>query len=158
MANGIRKFGDWNKLDVLSKTLRTGLVESCHISVKLFALSAEKIAKEHISKQDLGWKPLSAQYAKSKQKKGFSEKILVRTSTYYQSITSWREGFSGYAGVKKTVREPTGEMVADIAKIQEYGNSKTPSRPLWQPTYKEAITKWRLESTPLHIYRKKFML
>jgi hypothetical protein len=155
MGKSFKKVGDWDKLRYLSVSLRQGLMTASNISVKRFGLIAEKIAKQHISSQDLPWAPLSQEYKAGKKKHGFSEKILVRTSTYFQSITAWSEGLSGYAGVKKGVREPDGEEVADIAKIHEYGSSKHPARPLWQPTFEEAFNKWKASETPLHIYKRK---
>lgn len=165
--SGMKKIGNWRGVNDIISTLASDLDDSCKKSAMQFGLIAEGIAKEHISNQDLPWPPLSEDYVEQKKKKGLSENILVATSTYFQSITSWAEstgiGHTGYAGVKKKVVNEDGEEVADIAKTHEYGTSiagrnknvTIPARPLWQPTIKEAFTKWSAVATPLHIYKKK---
>ncbi len=174
---GMKKIGNWNGARALVNSLASDLDKACAISAKRFGLIAEGIAKEHISKQDLGWEPLSEDYRNQKIgkygrtrkdggrdkrfKKQRSENILVASSTYFQSITSWADtygrGYTGYAGVDKKVTYSgnDGNMrVADIARIHEYGNDKTPARPLWQPTFKEAFEKWKATSTPIHFFKK----
>lgn len=176
--SGMKKIGNWKGVNEMVTSLARDLEDSCKKSAMQFGLIAEGIAKEHISKQDLPWAPLSEQYREQKigkygrkrkdgdrdrrVKKQRSENILVSTSTYFQSINSWADSqgnsYTGYAGVDKkaSYKGEDGDMkVADIAKIHEYGNDKTPARPLWQPTIQEAFKRWSEVATPVHIYRKK---
>lgn len=167
--SGMKKVGNWKGVNNVISTLANDLDDSCRKSAMQFGLIAEGIAKEHISKQDLPWPALSEDYVEDKKDAGLSENILVSTSTYFQSITSWAEkqkGYIGFAGVKKRVLNKDGEEVADIAKTHEYGTSiagrnknvTIPARPLWQPTIQEAFTKWSAVATPVHIYKKKHNL
>jgi hypothetical protein len=164
--SGMKKIGNWSGVREITSSLQSDLTNACNVSAKQFGLIAEGIAKEHISKQDLPWAPLSEDYVEQKKKKGLSENILVATSSYFQSITSWAEGMNGYAGVKKKVYNEDGEEISDIAKTHEYGTSiagrnknvTIPARPLWQPTIKEAFFKWQKVATPVHIYKKKHRL
>lgn len=69
---------------------------------------------------------------------------MVETSTYFQSITSWVDGDTAYAGVKKEKRysgKDGTEYVTDIAYLHEFGSETrgVPARPLWKPTFKEAM-------------------
>jgi hypothetical protein len=163
---GMKKIGNWDGTRSLIGHLASDLDNACSLSARRFGLIAEGTAKGHISKQDLGWDPLNEDYAEQKVNEGLSENILVATSSYFQSITSWADKYTGYAGVKKKVYNEDGQEIADIAKTHEYGTSiagknnniTIPSRPLWQPTITEAFQKWKETSTPLHFYKKKYNL
>lgn len=135
--------GDWKAVEALVNSLKAEIVEANNQALAQAALKGEGIAKEHISKQDLNWTPLKAATVSAKVKKGQSENILVATSTYFQSITSWHTKGKAYVGIKKQVVEEDGALVADIARTLEYGSvtRNIPERPLWQPTMKEVI-KW----------------
>lgn len=102
------------------------------------AARAEAMAVKHLRDQDLRWKKLSKKYMDRKARQGLSTKILIATSTYFQSITSQVKGDSSFAGVFRKKKEKSGQFVADIAKVHEYGSIKRniPPRPLWQPVYK----------------------
>lgn len=137
------RIGDWEKVGRLISNLKEEMENAQVISLKRWSLKAEAIAKKHISSQDLGWKPLKAATIEVKVKKGHSENILVQTSTYFQSITSWVDVSEkvAYAGVKKTAKSKDGDNLADIAATHEFG-SKTgniPERPLWRPTFAETM-------------------
>lgn len=161
-----KKIGNWSGVKNLTKTLGSDIDKACNQSAMQFGLIAEGIAKEHISKQDLGWEPLNEDYKEWKENKGRSNNILVSTSSYFQSITSWAENKTGYAGVNKKAKDENGEVIADIAKTHEYGTSNAgknknvtiPARPLWQPTLKEAFERWNETSTPIVLLRKKYNL
>lgn len=115
--------------------------------MRQLGLRGERLAKEHLQKQDLGWKPLSPEYLKYKQKgrKGkrkLSEKTLIATSSYFQSITSYTTRSQVAIGVLRGVRNEDGQEIANIARIHEYGSTKRkiPARPLWQPVLEELKT------------------
>ena len=150
------RFGDWRKVQVLigklSKTFKEAQIEAL-TKVGLFA---ESRAKKHISSQDLGWKPLKPETKRNKQRDGYSTSILVHTSAYFQSITSWRKGDTVYVGVKKVARGKEGENIANIAKIHEYGAPKNniPARPLWRPVLKESV-QWLNKNSPEKLVIKK---
>jgi hypothetical protein len=107
----------------------------------------ESKATSHLKNQDLGWQPLSPAYLRWKLShrgrgsRRLSEKILIATGTYFQSITSYIESpTSAFIGVKRGVaREADGSDVIDIASIHESREPRTriPRRPLWEPTYNE---------------------
>jgi hypothetical protein len=102
-------------------------------SIQRVGLRMEAEAAKHLANQDLGWAPLSPRYLARKEKAGQSDKILIKTSTYLQSITSTVERGRVFAGVNKEAREADGQLVADIARVLEFGSLKRgiPPRPLW---------------------------
>lgn len=137
----LKKIGNWKGVEKFVNNLGANMDKARIIILKRWALKAEAIAKLHINKQDLNWTKLDPKTISMKVRKGFSENILVMTSSYFQSITSWVDGDTGYAGVQKKARNEKGEELADIAATHEYGSrsGNIPARPLWQPTYNETI-------------------
>lgn len=142
---GLRRTGDWGKVALLVNNIAREVNLAAIISVKRWSLKAEAIAKTHMSKQDLNWEPLKPSTIARKVRKGFSENILIETSTYFQSITSWADEAKtiGYAGVRRKVMSEDGEELADIAALHEFGSrsGNVPARPLWEPTLMET-RKW----------------
>lgn len=160
MANGIKVSFKGNKktLDFL-KNSKTPIQKAIEKSLQKITLKGERITVQHISKQDLGWEPLNKRYQDWKIKRGFSENILVSSSTYFQSITSYVKDGTGYIGVKRGVpysgdssggKSGAKSEVADIAFIMEYGSEKRgiPERPLWRPSIKE-LQDWVKKENPL---------
>jgi len=106
----------------------------------------ESTAVKHLKNQDLPWQPLTPRYLarklryKAKGSRTLSEKILIATGTYFQSITTYIEGLIAFVGVKRGVaREEDGTDVVNIAIVHELGapNANIPARPLWKPTLEE---------------------
>jgi hypothetical protein len=110
-----------------------------------WGLKAEALAKGHMSAQDLGWKPLKPQTIKTKVKKGYSENILMMTTSYFQAITTIVKGDTAFAGVKRGSKHSKGGDLTSIAAIHEYGSNSTPARPLWKPVFTEAMA-WTTKS------------
>jgi hypothetical protein len=124
------------------------------MSLARFGLKAEGIAKKHINRQDLGWRPLDPATLAQKIRAGHSENILVATSSYFQSITSWVfGGQTALAGVKRSARNEDGELLANIAAVQEFGSESAgiPARPLWKPTYEETM-EWHVTNNLPSMY------
>ena len=124
------------------------------VSLMRWSLQAERIAKGHISSQDLGWKPLSAKTIMIKSDKGLSENILVATSSYFRSITGWVDGDTAYVGVKKGVREENGTEIEKVALVLEFGSDERniPERPLWRPTMAEVSVWTYKNNNPVNIF------
>ena len=140
----IKKTGDWAKAEAFFKDLENNGKVAASKLLKQIGLKGEQIAVEHLQKQDLGWKELSARYKMQKMKAtaNYSEKILIRTSTLFQSITTFTANKKAYVGVKKGVKyqNSKGEVeVANIMAIHEFGSDKKgiPARPLFKPTREE---------------------
>lgn len=154
----VEKTGDWMKVARLIGNLAKEMQDAREKSLKLWGLKAEGLAKAHITAQDLSWPSLTPEYLASKLRSGKSENILVASSSYFQSITSWVQTGTVYAGVKKTAKYADGEEIADIAALHEFGSKSgdVPARELWQPTFKETMT-WYVKSdkTPAALFRKQ---
>lgn len=135
----LTKFGDWDLVLNLTKHMEEDVMRANRIALAQLAARAEAIAVKHLRNQDLKWRPLDQRYLEYKTGKNLSDKILIATSTYFQSITSMVKGDVSFAGVTRKVKEQSGQFVADIARVHEYGSVKRniPARPLWQPVYKE---------------------
>lgn len=137
----VKKFGNWNLAGRFINNLKSDIEESNRVTLQRISIKARDTAVKHLRNQDLGWVSLAPETRRRKQNKGLSEKTLIATSSYFQSITAFSTSTHAYAGVKKTAKNKDGEIIADIAKVHEYG-SKTrniPARPLWRPTYKETV-------------------
>ena len=158
MKTGVHHIGDWQLAKSIFSTLKKDLQQIQKVALMQIGLEAEKLAKKHITSQDLGWTPLREKYKSYKIKKGKSEKILVRTSSYLQSITSWVNPPWAYAGVKKTAKSKEGKLLADIAKTLEYGSVKMniPPRPLWSVVLEETKTFAKNDDTLAKVARKHF--
>ena len=136
---GIKKTGDWARVKNFIRNLNGELSGAQDDWITRVTLYAEAQAVKHISTQDLRWTPLKPATIAAKVRKGQSEDIYVATSTYFQSITSYAKNGKGYVGVNKTATYADGMKVSDIAKLMEFGGGSMPARPLWQPTFKEAL-------------------
>lgn len=138
-----RQIGDFNKakkrIDSLSKNLQNAQKE---ILAKV-ALKAEAMAVERLQSQPSDWDPLNKDYKAQKIREGYSSHTLIRTSTMFQSITSFVKGNKAYAGILKTEKNKDGESIANIAAIHEYGSVKRniPARPIWR-VVRIDIAKW----------------
>lgn len=154
----MRRVGQWDVANALTSNLKRDLKRARDISLKRFVLIGEKIVLGHMAKQDLNWEPLSDKYKSWKEKKGYSNKILIRTSTYFQAITGWVNDGTALIGVKRNVQNEEGEEIANIAKIHEYGSDarNIQARPLWGPSWKEARTEWFKADTPIQTYFRLF--
>lgn len=136
------KFGNWAGAMKLVSGLSGSIDNSLQKSLKQVGLKGESVVIKHIQAQDLGWKPLSIAYKRRKERQGYSNKILIRTSTLLQNIKSDVVSKSEvFVGVNRQVRDAEGNSVADIATIMEYGSiaKNIPARPLWRPTHKELM-------------------
>ena len=75
-----------------------------------------------------------------KSAKQSSEKILVDTATYRNSISAFvTSAFSGEVGVARNEVSANGENLVNIAVIHEDGSrdGRIPARKLWEPTAEE---------------------
>lgn len=144
-AGGIKRTGSWNKVRMLVTNLKSDCKAAHRKFLMQWGLKAEAIARGHISAQDLGWKALKASTLATKVRGGYSENILVMTSSYFSAITSVVQGDRVFAGVKKGSKHIKGGDLTSIAAVHEYGNSNTPARPLWAPTYTETMA-WTMKN------------
>lgn len=153
----VKKIGDWGKTKRLVVNLAPELRKSRELSLKRFGLKAEGTAKKHMSAQDLGWAPLKIATIAAKLRKGLSENILIATSSYFQSITSYVIDDTVYVGVKKTAVGSDGKTIHDIAALHEYGSisGTIPARPLWKPTLDETLIWHGKNNTPESIFMKR---
>jgi hypothetical protein len=152
--------GDWDKvvrrIESLSDDLKKEIGQSTAVSLQ----QIEKAAVGHIDKQDLPLAPLSPAYARYKARtrnaswrrrrgragkdspRRLSEKTLVATGAFRQSITSYQlSPFEGEVGVSRQESYSGGEKIADIGTMLSTGTSKMPARDIWQPTADEMAEK-----------------
>ena len=98
--NGLRKIGDWRKVERLIGAISKEMKASREIALKRIGLKLEGTAKLHMSNQDLGWVSLAPETMAAKLRKGYSNNVLVASSDYFQAITSFIPPGDGvvYAG------------------------------------------------------------
>ena len=98
----------------------------------------------------VSWEPLNPKYHAYKIKKGYSEKILHRTTTLRRSF-SYKLG-PGYVEVGTNVKDDkTG---APYPRYLEYGTPKMPARPFMAPTYYALIV--RLPDIAMKVFEDVF--
>lgn len=151
--------GDWGKLKMASRSLASDIKKAEVIALKKIGLKAESTAKEYILSQPSSWSPLTREYRERKERMRRSNKILISTSSYIQSITHKVDArvMVAYAGVtKKAVHKESKRPLVDIAKVHEFGSKarNIPARPVWQPTMK-LVKKWIKDSRVLEKELKK---
>lgn len=147
-----RKIGEWERVAKMVAAIGPNMKKAQELSLRRWGLKAEGTAKKHVSAQDLGWVPLKPATISKKVAAGFSENILVETSTYFQAITSWVDGDMVHAGVRRGVRTKDGEVeLGKVAATHEYGSEdgRIPARPLWKPTFDETMIWHQQKNTPL---------
>lgn len=135
----VNKIGDWERARNVISHLAQDMSAALKESLPVVALKAERIAVLHVRNQDLNWQGLKDATLKQKSKKGWSNKIMIATTDYISSITSYATHDTAFAGVKKDAKNRDGESLVSIAAVMEFGHATTPARPLWGPTYKETL-------------------
>jgi hypothetical protein len=138
---GVKRTGDFGKVNKLFSNFVNNVTKAERKILAEVALKAEQLAVDRIKSQPSEWKALSPSYYKWKKSKGYSPKMLTKTGSYFQAITSGTVGLVGYAGVPKTARNKEGESVANSAAVHEYGSVKRniPARPVWQVVHRQTI-------------------
>ncbi len=151
----MKKTGNWTGISRMMNTLPQTLEDTKKISLRRWSLKAEALAKGHMSAQDLGWTPLAAKTVAAKLRKGQSELILIATSSYFQSITSWVDSDTALVGVKKGTRGRDGQIVDEVARTHEYGSTakNIPARPLWQPVLEETMRWHKRNNRPEYLFQ-----
>jgi len=100
--------------------------EAVELTLKRSALYLEsdlsRIFKTEGRSHHIEWTPLKEAYLKQKIKKGYSEKILHRTTTLAQSFTSKVEKGTAIVGTP-----------VEYAVFHEFGTEKMPARPFMEP-------------------------
>ncbi|WP_375560279.1 hypothetical protein ACE193_21615 [Bernardetia sp. OM2101] len=145
----VKRTGDFGKANKLFSNFVENVTKAERTVIAKVALKAEQMAVDRIKSQPSEWKRLNPAYLKrklggswgrirkdgkrDKRFKNKSEKILIASSTYINSITSNTTSLVGYAGVPKSAKYDNSESVAKIAAIHEYGSTKNniPARPVW---------------------------
>jgi len=153
----LQRIGNWRGVTRLVNHLQRDMKAAQMIALKRFGLKVERIAVTHISRQDLNWKALAPATIASNIRQGYSENILVETSLYFQSITSWVDNDVVYAGVSKNIRTRSGTLLSNVAEVHEFGSrsGRIPARPLWRPTFKEAIEWMQDNNNPVDIFLER---
>ena len=145
------KKGDFKKL----KGFADKLIERFDDEIeKVMGLAGEKgidIAHQHMNNQDLNWQPLHPRTVERKKKRS-SDKILIDTSTYAQSITQKYSKLKRqvFIGVLRSAQSSQGQQLTNIARVHEFGSvaRNIPKRPLWHPT-KDEVKKWVKKYNPM---------
>lgn len=142
--------GNWNKTIRKLRNFQIELEQKLYQTTAAAAEYVESVAVGHLRNQDLPWQPLKESYsrrkksAKGKGSRRLSEKILIATGTYFQSISTYVDGLNAFVGIKRGVaREADGTDVVNIARVHEKGYEAggIPKRPLWEPTFQETKPK-----------------
>ena len=138
MKTEFKKTGQWSEVQTLLQDLKGKVEAGVQVAMMKSGLEMERFSVKAIQQQNMGWK--NSEYWTDKKKAlGYSEKVLVMTSTYIQAITSFAQRkkgkFTVNAGVKRGIYEDDGTEIANIAAVLEFGRKtdKTKKYPLWVP-------------------------
>jgi len=151
----VRRTGNWRGISRFMGELPKTLQESRQLSLRRWSLKAEGLAKGHMSAQDLGWTPLAAKTVAAKLRKGQSELILIATSSYFQSITSWATNDKALVGVRRGIRGKDGQLIEVVARTHEFGApaKNIVARPLWKPVLDETMKWHNNNNRPEYLFR-----
>lgn len=138
----IKLTGDWDKVGHLLLTAPKKIDKINQRSLKRIGLKAEKLAVKLIKTQSLSHARLNEKYLAAKVRQGKSNKTLISSSNYLQSITSITSDNVAFAGVSKNVKNKDGSSTANIARVQEFGSisRNIPARPVWLPVFNRMKT------------------
>lgn len=147
-----KTYGDWKAVAQKLNAMPEKVDDAMKLALSQTVLKGEKIAVMHMKNQDLRWRKLNKAYKALKVRQGKSDKILVASSTYIQSITSFTAGGYGFVGVRRGIYQKGADLeLANIALIMEYGSEARGIKPrkLWKPTLME-LRAW-IESSGIFI-------
>lgn len=130
--------GDWAQATAFFNTLPYSLVAGANSLVESQGNFLAQELKDHIWKQDLGWVPLAEATVLKKEIIGASQLTLVEWGTFAESITAnvfvSGDDISVYVyAAGENLRAPNDK----IAMWHEFGTSRMPARPLFNPTFNE---------------------
>lgn len=133
----VKAFGDWNRAKSFIRNLSPSIRASVLWGQEKAAKELVKIVKAHIRNQTVpagtSWAPLADSTI---SRKGSSDWYLENME-YYDSIGTWREAYTFYAGIRRGEKNRNGIEIAKLANILEMGTDKIPARPLWGPSLDE---------------------
>lgn len=127
-------FGDWDRARIMVKAMPATIRRSMMYGQEKAVRKLAKIVKAHISSQDLS---VFSQYPKKKISEHGSNRLLIDSATYWESINVWQSQYTFYVGVKAGLIEPNGNEIAKVASWLETGTRNIPARPVWGPSIEE---------------------
>lgn len=140
-----KPFGRWDQTMRVIHNLKPAIKAASLAAQMSVCREISRRVKGHLKNQDLSWRPLSPRYLAQKEKKGYDERILLASGSYYHAIEVFTKGNQkiAFVGVKrgvygKTLKGKKSRMqIADIAAIHEFSYNAKRRRPLWNPTIRE---------------------
>lgn len=133
-----KKIGDWTGVENFFKSLGVEMKKKINQSQWEICKKLRDTVIHHIQDQDLNWQDLSERTTKRKKKN--KDIILIDTETYINNIKLWRQGGKAFVGVKKGTLYKRKDATVSLERVAiwlEYGTSKMPARPLWNPSIDE---------------------
>ena len=131
------------RLKLIAKEFNNPLLSAADIDE--FELQAAQallvIIKDHIQRQDLPWKKLSAAYLAQKKKEGLNTGTWIATGELDYLLGVHKDPKQGYyvGGAPNQIHKSSGLLLNDLIEIHEFGNALVgiPARPLFRPSAKE---------------------
>lgn len=112
----------------IEKRIRQAMQETVEKTAQYAESQLSKLFKTEGRSLNVNWSPMKEAYLRQKIKKGYSEKILHRTTTLAQSFTSQIREFSAVVGTPVW-----------YAPFHEEGTRKMPARPFMQPVMEHIL-------------------
>jgi phage gpG-like protein len=143
---GVEKFGDWKRVErLLTGNLASRFQVAVYKATVKNALLLVREIKRGIKNQAPGDQPFVRLAESTIRKKG-SSKALIDTGFLVNSITQKIMGDKAFIGLLRTVRNKSGDEIANIGAIMEFGATINhpnggviiiPPRPFMHPVMKK---------------------
>lgn len=143
--SSFKKIGNWDLAGMMTDDMAKNIEKSNKIVLGQIGAETERGIVLWIEKQPSIWPRNNDKYKKWKEDHGFSNLILRKTSTLINSITSKLEYPKVFVGVKRGATYKSGEEVANVAAIMEFGSvaRNIPARPYLRPVFRVMTMKIR---------------
>lgn len=131
MINKIKKNG--NEVKDIPKSVKVDLHRkfSKFIAEKMVKLLVSAITTQRYKSR---WEPLTPSYIEFKRHNGLSLNIWEATGMIKNHIVSYKYNSSYIIGINPRAKYPGSDLhLLQVAKWMEFGNSRIPARPLFQP-------------------------
>ena len=170
----VKKIGDWNGAIRFCSSMGYEVRKKAEKAQWDICKKLKQIVIAHLLAQDLNWEPLSRKTRQNKKEN--KNLILIDTEIYLDNIKVWKESGAARVGVKKGVLYKRGDNTISLERVailNEFGTSRVPARPLWNPSIEElggeegirdfvasAIyrrLKWLSRGTPIKVTLKQIL-
>lgn len=133
------KFGDWEKVGRVLRTLSIRLYPAFRAQLREDGEFFLKSVLDHIDAQDLSWTPLADKTIELKNGDDtfYVETGFLKDNLEVRKVKADSKSITLFIGASPWKRTSSGEKLSDVMMWLEYGTDRVPPRPLIRPTWTE---------------------